>query len=145
MNRQEAAMVLRKVAAFQPNQRLDALTADAWAEALDDIDCRDALDAVTTVATNPRPEFGSGPVFIEVRDVISEVARVRRQRVQDRKHLIEPPREVADDPAAYQRWLAASYRAMESRDWNPPAAIEPGSARPMAELAARIAEAKRAS
>lgn len=138
MNRQEAAMVLRKVAAFQPNQRLDALTADAWAEALADVDCRDALDAVTAVATAPRPEFGSGPVFIEVRDVITEVARVRRQRVADRKHQVEPPREVADDPAAYQRWLADTYRAMEARDWNPPKAIE-YPARPVGTLIGRIA------
>lgn len=143
MNRQEAAGVLRKVAAFQPTQRLDALTAEAWAEALHDVDYQDALDAVTTVATAPRPEFGTGPVFIEVRDIITEVARVRRQRVQDRRHLIEPPREAADDPAAYQRWLAESSRAMESRDWTPPPAIERGSARPMAELAARIAEARK--
>ena len=139
MNRQQAAGVLRKVAAFQPNQRLDQLTADAWAEALANIDYHDALDAVTTVATAPPPEFGAAPIFIQVRDIIAEVARVRRQRVADRKHLVEPPRETADDPAAYQRWLAASSRAMEDRDWTPPKQVEQPT-RPTQALVQRLAD-----
>lgn len=141
MKPSEGVLVVRELAAYFPNQKFDDFTIDVWARALTPYDYQDGLEAVRTIAT--RPLVAGQSFLLELRDITSEIGRMRQQRVADRKHQVEPPREVADDPAAYQRWLADTYRAMEARDWNPPKAIE-YPARPVGTLIGRIA-AKRSA
>lgn len=123
MNIEEAGRVLRKLVAFQPNTPRDEYTINAWAEALADYDARDMLDAVTKVCCAPRPD--GEPFLVELRHLIAEANTVRRRRFDERRaQLPEPPREVADDPAAYRDWWAATANAAMERDWTPPPAIE---------------------
>lgn len=136
MNHSEAIACMRKLAAYQPAQRTDSLTADAWAEALADVDYRDALDAIAQLGREPRP--AGAPWLIEVREVRQRVAAMRAQRIRDRRlAAIDPPPEVADDPAAYQRWLAWLHRQAAERDWQPPVQRRLPR-RPVAQLTARL-------
>lgn len=123
MNINDAGRVLRKLVAFQPNTPRDEYTINAWAEGLAAYDVADAMDAVTKVCCAPRPD---GETFlVELRHIIAEVNTVRRRRFDARRaQLPEPPREVADDPAAYRDWWAATANAAMERDWTPPPAIE---------------------
>ena len=125
MNINDAGRVLRKLVAFQPNTPRDEYTINAWAEGLAAYDVADAMDAVTKVCCAPRPD---GETFlVELRHIIAEVNTVRRRRFDARRaQLPEPPREVADDPAAYRDWWAATANAAMERDWTPPPAIEGG-------------------
>lgn len=126
MNTQEALMVLRKVIAYQPNQRMDELTREAWAEALESYDVRDALDAVKKLAVAPR-EPGQ-PFWMEVRDIVQEVRSMEQGRYYKHQHLAQtPPREVLDldDIQAERDWLRSMSKKIRSRDFQPPAAIEP--------------------
>lgn len=122
MNHTEALMVLRKLAAYQPEQRVDDMTAEVFADGLAAHDVRDALDAVTTLCTAPR-RVGE-PWLVAIRDILTEVRRVEAEREKARMPLYAPPASVADDPAAYQRWLADTARACRGRDWAAPPAIE---------------------
>lgn len=119
----EAAKVLRKLIAFQPNTPRDEFTINAWSEALANYDVDDLLDAVTKVCCAPRPE--NEPFLVELRHLLAEVNTVRRRRFDARRALLpEPPVEVADDPAAYRDWWAATAKAAMRRDWTAPPAIE---------------------
>ena len=119
----EALNVLRKLAVYQPNMPRDDMTVDAWAEAMAPYDYRDGLDAVTKLGLEPRP---AGETWlVELRHVVSEINSTRRRRFDARRPLLpDPPREVADDPAAYKAWWAQVARAAMARDWTPPTAIE---------------------
>lgn len=119
----EALNVLRKLAVYQPNMPRDDMTVDAWAEAMAPYDYRDGLDAVTKLGLEPRP---AGETWlVELRHVVAEVNSTRRRRFDSRRPLLpDPPREVADDPAAYKAWWSDVTRAAMARDWTPPAAIE---------------------
>lgn len=135
----DAVAVLRKTAAYQPNQRLDEATGQAWAEALAPYERADALEAVTRLGTAPRRD--GEPFWFELRDIISEINRMRQRRYDDRRHLLpQPPPEVADDPAAYRDWLRDTAELACARDWTPPPALEaPGRPDPrMARLVGRI-------
>ena len=121
----EALTVLRKLTAYQPGTRIDDLTAQAWAEALHPYDPLDALDAVTQLASDPRPD--GAPFAIELRDIVGACRTAQRRRLAERRHqLPDPPAEVADDPAAYQAWWAGVCRAAQARDWTPPPALKAG-------------------
>lgn len=139
MNRAEAALVVRKLAAYQPNQQLDAYAVDAWADALAHVDHRDALDAVATLALAPR--IPGQPFLIELRDVYAEVGRIRRARLAERRHLLpDPPSGLSE--VEYRAWLIEIEGAASGRDWTPAPALDLPS-RPVAELVAPIGRASR--
>ena len=122
MTPQEALTVLRKVMAYQPNQRVDELTPDAWAESLADHDVRDALDAVKRLALAPRTQYR--PPFIEIGDVVNECRHVESERIERRRrYLDDVPGEIYGDEFAYAEWLRQKYKELRSRDWVPP--VEP--------------------
>lgn len=119
MTPQESLMVLRKVVAYQPNQRVDELTPDAWAEALEPYDVRDALDAVKKLALAPRNQYR--PPFIEIGDIVNEVRSVEHDRYERRQHhLHDVPSEIYADTDRYHEWYRAGLKAIQSRDWTPP-------------------------
>lgn len=139
MDAQQAAGVLRKVAAYQPNQRIDDESHRAWAEALADYDFRDALDAVATLAVAPRQP--GQPFWMEPRDVVAEIRRIQAKRFDERRHLMpDPPPETNDDVAAYLAWKRQTVAAMTARHWSPPPALSPGESRPVAALVEAIAD-----
>lgn len=119
----EALHVLRKLAVYQPQMPRDDMTVDAWAEALAPYDYRDGLDAVTKLGLEPRP---AGETWlVELRHVKAEIDSTRRRRFDLRRPMLpDPPREVADDPAAYKAWWGQVATAAMARDWTPPPAIE---------------------
>ncbi len=140
MNRQDSLKVLRKLSAYQPNMTVDEYTKEVWAEGLADLDgpdvLADALDAVTSLCRADR-EPGR-PWLVELRDIRHEVGRVRQQRVTARQQHVSPPSGL--DPAAYQRWLVDSTRALQARDWTPPAQLDDRGRHPaIAQLADRFA------
>lgn len=121
----QAVYVLRKLAVYQPQMRVDQLTGEVWAEGLEPYDYDDALDAVTKLGLEPRPPGETW--LVELRHVVAEINSTRKRRFDSRRALLpDPPHEVADDPAAYKSWWAAVARAAMARDWTPPPAIETG-------------------
>lgn len=123
MNSQEALTVLRKVFAYQPNQRMDELTAEAWSEALEPHDVRDALDAVRKLAVAPRQP--GQPFWMEVRDIVQEVRHMERERLfRNRGNAQELESAIwnrcRDDQGREREELRALTEQLKSRDWTPP-------------------------
>lgn len=120
MNPQEALKVLRKVMAYQPNQRVDELTPEAWAEALEPHDVRDALDAVKKLALAPRNQYR--PPFIEVGDIVNECRAMEHDRFERWQQYLykDVPDEIYGDDALYSQWMSTMSKAIRSRDWVPP-------------------------
>lgn len=127
MNRADALRVLRKLSAYQPGTTIDRLASEAFAEALEPHDVRDALEAVTKLCTAPRRQ--GEPWQIELRDIVTECARVETERERVNLPRIEPPTEAGRDPAAYKTWLATAAKRARSRDFTPPA-LTPGRPHP---------------
>ena len=102
MNSTEVTGLCRYVAAMCPAQKMDDATPDAWAHVLRDARVEDARCAVLDLA--PRQPW------ISPAEIRAEVRRIRTRRIE--AAVSEPPREVADDPAAYLAWLRADRRAI---------------------------------
>ena len=97
----QAVYVLRKLAVYQPQMRVDQLTGEVWAEGLEPYDYDDALDAVTKLGLEPRPPGETW--LVELRHVVAEINSTRKRRFDARRALLpDPPHEVADDPTAYK-------------------------------------------
>ena len=132
MNHQEAVLVVRKLAAYQPNQQFDKYTVDAWASELIRLDFADSMEAVSSLALAPR--MPGQPFLIELRDIFAEVGRTRARRLAERRHLLpDPPSELTG--GEYRDWLVATEGAACERDWRAPHRPEL-PARPIAELLA---------
>lgn len=128
MNPQEALKVLRKVIAYQPNQRVDELTPEAWAEALEPYYLSDALAVVKDLALAPRSEYR--PPFIEIGDIVNELEHVERRRMDERwadaKSLM-PHFPLVEDERGYVytsreeiEWLRNMRQATRDPDWKMP-------------------------
>jgi hypothetical protein len=72
MNREEAALTLRKVQAYRPSQIIDTLTVEAWQEALDDIRFEDALAAVRDLGR-------ASSNYLDPAQIRGEAARIRAE------------------------------------------------------------------
>lgn len=135
MNRSDALRVLRKLSAYQPGTKIDRLASEAFAEALEPHDVRDALEAVTKLCTAPRRQ--GEPWQVELRDIVTECARVETERERVNLPRLEPPTEAGHDYATYKAWLVEAAKQARSRDFIPPA-LEPGQPHPaVAELTDR--------
>lgn len=147
MNPQEALKVLRKVVAYQPNQRIDDLTPEAWAEALEPHHLSDALEVVKKLALAPRNEYR--PPFIEIGDIVNELRALEHQRVEWRWGQVMHQRPqyegaVDDEDAAREfcladiEWEKRMRKELRAPDWTPPErpAIEP--ARPVKSLVREV-------
>ena len=74
----------------------------AWGLAVGDLPFADSRDAVITHYRESREWI----MPADVRDLVNEV---RRERLKNAPAL-DPPHEVADDPAKYVEWLAAERK-----------------------------------
>ena len=95
MSAAEAVMLCRFAKACCPQQAIDEYTPDAWHELLSDLRFEDCKAAVIDVARD-QP-------FVSPAEIRSRIVKVRTQR-----HLefgpYTPPPELADNPAAENRW-----------------------------------------
>lgn len=98
MNQQEATTLVRLVKALCPAQAIDDFTADGWQIVLDDITLADATTAVRDIARRP----ADGPLWIDPRQVLTEVHRIHARRLDtfDAATLTGAP----EDPAGYLAW-----------------------------------------
>jgi hypothetical protein len=106
MNHAETVILCRTIKSLCPSQPIDGYTPDAWAMVLDDIGFAEAQDAVRTIYR----EQGSDQEWIrriEADDVIRQVKRVRRQRI-DKIGDIVPPAGLTQ--AEERAWLRDAYR-----------------------------------
>ena len=111
MNRTECVALCRFVQALRPAQAFDEFTPRAWFAILEPVSCQDAESAAVAVAGVQE--------FIGPSSILAEVKRARAKRVD--AHVSEPPPEVAEDTAAYLRWLRADRR--RAGDGNPAPAV----------------------
>jgi hypothetical protein len=82
---------------------MDRYTPDAWHELLGDLSLEDCKQAVTNVAKR-QP-------FVAPAEIRAEVRAIREERL-NRTPVPPPPAELLDDPAAYQRELLRSQKAI---------------------------------
>lgn len=98
MNATETARICDAISQIKPAQRFDTETPAFWAVILGDIRYEDARQAVLNL--------GGRQQFIDPSDIITEVRRIRDDRV-DRTEM-PVPNASPDDPAGY----AVEYRAL---------------------------------
>jgi hypothetical protein len=114
MTEEEALVLTRYVKSCCPQQPIDTYTPEAWYGVLKDLTFGDCERAVTALAGRQK--------FIAVSDIVTEVRRVRADRIA-RSSIPCPPPEVAGGWRAYQEALLESIR--EAGDGHGiPAAVE---------------------
>lgn len=112
MNLHETIRLCELIRAISPTQQFTDETPAVWAPLLADVRQTDAIDAVKRLAQRQR--------FFAAADIITEVKRVRRDRLE-RTPIPEPPSELADDPAAYVTWARRITAAIADGAYTPPA------------------------
>lgn len=111
MNAEEAVALCRFTAACCPAQKFDEYTPDAWGLILADIRLVDAKDAVV--------EIKKTSTWVDPSDIIREVRKMRRKRI-DEYGPITPPADLdPDDVAAYRQWWINVQRAIADGDLQP--------------------------
>lgn len=111
MTPQEAVALCRFTAACCPSQKIDGYTPDAWGVLLEDVRFEDAKEAVTRVARK-QP-------FVSPSEIIAEVRKIRRKRI-DEFGPITPPADLdPDDTAAYREWWANVQKAIADGELKP--------------------------
>ena len=119
----EALRLMEMLTIYQPNTPAPAnadLAADTWAYELGGFEFDDVRDAIRKLCMDARRQ--GVPWLVELRDIVTEVCAQRSKRLAERRHLVQPPSGL--DPAEYRAWLVDTDRAIQRRDWTPPAAIE---------------------
>lgn len=96
MNMTETTVLIRFIAAACPAQKFDEYTADAWSEALADVDAGDAkLATVKLVRDQP---------FISCSDIVNGVRDIRKRRLDAFGDIGTAPAEILDDANAWVAW-----------------------------------------
>ena len=103
MNVAEAAILLKYIHDITGQDVADS--ADAWADVLDDVDVRDAREAVRAIARRPQPHDRRLAVSTDM--VRAEVAATRKTRIEHAYNRWEP---TSADPAEYLRQLRAAVK-----------------------------------
>ena len=116
MNELEAVKLARYVRALCPQQKFDEYTADAWGDVLESYEYDACKKAVARLAMN-QP-------FIAPAEIIHEVRRERRSRLQNFQYEPEPG---DDNPLEYLRRLRAQIA--DVADGHRPAQLPVGTGR----------------
>jgi hypothetical protein len=101
MSPAECGQLLALMALYD-NRKVGPLDIAAWLKVVGDLLYADAEAAVVAHYTESRER-------IMPADIRERVNDVRRERLKNAP-VLDPPHEVADDPAAYQRWLEREQR-----------------------------------
>ena len=106
MNLEETAQLFRMARAAFPAQKFDDLTPDLWAELFADYPFADMREGLLWCTRNSE--------WLNVKDMLGEVRRIRQKRIAEAFEGLYPPAEVrdSDDPAVYIRWLAEATKAL---------------------------------
>lgn len=106
MTPQEAVALCRFTAACCPSQKIDEYTPNAWGLLLEDVRFEDAKEAVTRVARK-QP-------FVSPSEIIAEVRKIRRKRIDEFGPVPPPPAEVLDPDnwQAFIEWQKAAEKAI---------------------------------
>lgn len=111
----ECVKLCRYVKALVPAQAFDEYTPDAWFDVLKDYRLEDAKEAVRNVKTRER--------WVDPSDIIAEVKRIRRKRIDEYGPIPPPPDLDPDDWRAFQSWLKDTTRAIGDGTFTPPAEL----------------------
>lgn len=104
MTPEEAVKICAFTAACCPAQKFDEFTPDAWGLILADVRFEDAKQAVV--------EIKRRSTWVDPSDIITEVKKMRRKRI-DEYGPITPPADLdPDDVAAYRSWWINTQRAI---------------------------------
>ena len=84
MNTTDTVLLLRRIKAYRPAQIFDDLTAEGWAELLEDIRYEDAVEGVVAYV-RMKPDFITPDI---IRD---QVTKIRNKRIADHPPVEPPP------------------------------------------------------
>lgn len=106
MNKLDTAKLFRMARAAFPAQKFDEFTPDLWEELFADYPYEDMRAGLLYCTKTSE--------WLNVKDLLGEVRRIRRKRIDEAFEGLYPPAEVRDseDPRAYIRWLAAATKAL---------------------------------
>jgi len=113
MNHEEAVILCRFTKSVCPQQAFDAYTPDAWALVLADIRMADAKEAVVAIKRR-QP-------WVDPSEIIAEVKRIRRKRIDEYGPIVPPPDLDPDDTQAYTAWWVGAQRAIADGELQPKA------------------------
>lgn len=102
MTHEETVALARYVRAACPQQAMDRYTPDAWHDLIGDLELADCKQAVIALV-------GARQVFVAPAEIRAEVQRIRTERIA-RSVIPAPPRELCDDPRAYQKALQEAVK-----------------------------------
>lgn len=105
MNNIEVAKLFRMACTAFPAQRFDEYTPHLWEEILSDVPYEDARAALVWCAKNRE--------WLNVKDLLGEVRRIRTKRINDNIDNLIPPADLdPDNEPEYRRWLAGAIKAL---------------------------------
>lgn len=106
MNKLDTAKLFRMARAAFPAQKFDEFTPDLWEELFRDYPYEDMRAGLMYCTRNSE--------WLNVKDLLGEVRRIRRKRIDEAFEGLYPPAEVrdSDDPRAYIRWLSEATKAL---------------------------------
>jgi hypothetical protein len=132
VNNQETVELCAIIAQVAPAQKFDELTPVMWQPILEDVRMVDAKTALRSLAARLS--------FIAPADIVQEVKRIRRQRVEEGPAFDPRAYPGCDDPAVYAHAIRDHVRRIA--DGEPPKQAPPLAltTRPVAELIADLSE-----
>jgi hypothetical protein len=105
MNATDVAKLFRMARAAFPAQKFDDYTPDLWVELFADVPYEDARAALVHCAKTKE--------WLNVKDLLGEVRRIRTKRINDHIDDLVPPAGLdPDDEPSYRRWLAGAIKAL---------------------------------
>lgn len=126
MNREETAKLFRMAHAAFPGKKFDDYTPDLWEELFAGYSYEDMRASLVWCTSNKE--------FLNVKDMLGEVRRIRGKRIESEFEKLYPPADLdPDDSRAYIRWLSAATKAIGDGDVpEPPKNLVQGNVRQLA-------------
>ena len=107
----EAAKLCAFAAQCFPQQKINEFTPDAWGLILADIRYADAQEVLVRLARK-QP-------FVSPSEIIAEVRKIRRKRIDEFGPITPPDDLDPDDTAAYREWWANVQKAIADGEMKP--------------------------
>lgn len=126
MTPEEAVTLCGMTAAACPSQKFNDYTPDVWGEILIDIRFVDAKEAMYAIKRR-QP-------WVDPSEIIAEVKRIRRKRIDEYGPIPPPPDLDPDDWRAFQKWQADATRAIGDGTFEPAGELEGLRERPVRQI-----------
>lgn len=105
MNAGDVARLFRMARAAFPAQKFDDYTPDLWEELFADYAYEDARAALLHCTKTKE--------WLNVRDLLGEVRRIRTKRIDEGLEKLTPPADLdPDNEPEYRRWLAGAIKGL---------------------------------